>query len=452
MEGDAVNGGIHGRRPSYLSGRGIHLWDIAFSITVAGLMNRDRAHFLLINLGHFLDHFFTLIFATAAALALSREWHLGYAELLGFATPGFFAFGVFALPAGWLADRWNREGMMVVFFAGIGLASIAAGLSHTPLQMGVWLFMIGVFGAIYHPVGLAILTSTWRNTGMRIAVNGVWGNLGVASAALVTGFFIDNAGWRAAFIVPGLFSLAMGAAYAYTRLPQLRAASGKRAALAASSQQPASLPPDYRALLMRVSAIVFVTAALSSVVFQSTTFALPKIFDERLQGVASQFASLAKSAGIPARTDVATMVGLFAFIVFAVASLAQLVAGRLLDRFSPRTIFMGASAIQVVFFAAMPGLHDGIALAVAFGFMLGAFGQVPINDFMIGKMASGEFRARVYAVRYVVSFTVLALTLPFVALVYDRWGFDTLFRLLAASALAIFAAVACLPRKIPAPA
>ena len=117
-------------------------------------MTRDRLHFLLLNIGHFLDHLFTLIFATVAALVLYREWGVGYAELLAYATPGFFAFGLFALPAGWLADRWSRDGMMVVFFAGIGLASIATGFASTPLQIGIGLFVIGMFAAIYHPVGL----------------------------------------------------------------------------------------------------------------------------------------------------------------------------------------------------------------------------------------------------------------------------------------------------------
>ena len=99
----------------------------------------------------------------------------------------------------------------------------------------------------------------------------------------------------------------------------------------------------------------------------------------------------------------------------------------------------------------MPGLVDALALAVALGFMLGAFGQIPINDYMIGKLAAGEFRARVYGVRYVVSFTALAASLPLIAFVYERWGFDTLFRFLAATALAIFVTVACLPRTLPAP-
>ena len=97
-------------------------------------MNRDRAHFLFLNIGHFLDHLFTLIFATVAALALSREWGLGYGDLLKYATPGFFAFGVFSYPAGWLADKWSREGMMVVFFIGIGFASIATGFGRHPCR------------------------------------------------------------------------------------------------------------------------------------------------------------------------------------------------------------------------------------------------------------------------------------------------------------------------------
>ncbi len=136
---------------------------------------RERTHFLLLNVGHFMDHLFTLIFASVAALALHREWGLGYADLLKYATPGFFAFGVFALPAGWLADKWSRDGMMSVFFIGIGIASILTGFARTPFEIALGLFVLGVFAAIYHPVGLAIVVEKWKNTGMRIAVNGVLG-------------------------------------------------------------------------------------------------------------------------------------------------------------------------------------------------------------------------------------------------------------------------------------
>jgi len=410
-------------------------------------MSRDRAYFLLLNIGHFLDHLFMLIFATVAALALHREWGVGYAELLAYATPGFFAFGAFALPAGWLADRWSRDGMMCVFFIGIGIVSILTSLAATPLQLGIGLFVIGMFAAIYHPVGLAIVTMKWRNTGMRIAANGVWGNLGVASAALITGYLIDHGGWRIAFLLPGVFSIAIGVVYLALRFEAIRADRSTSPTSKAASEDRSN--GAHRSLLIRVSSIVFLTTAVSSIIFQSTTFALPKMFDERLQGLARDLAAWIDGVAIAGQSDVATAIGSLAFVVFAIASMAQLVVGSMLDRYGPRRVFMVVAIIQLIFFSAMPGLTDGLALAVALGFMFGAFGQIPINDFMIGKMASGAARARIYGVRYVVSFTVLAASLPLIAFVYDHWGFDMLFRILACAALLIFAAVLALPKRLP---
>jgi MFS family permease len=411
-------------------------------------MDRERLHFLLLNIGHFMDHLFTLVFATIAALVLYREWNITYAELLAYATPGFFAFGLFSLPAGWLADKWSRDGMMCVFFIGIGLTAIATSFAETPLQIGVGLFVTGMFAAIYHPVGLAIVTAKWKNTGMRIAMNGVWGNLGVAAAALIAGYFIDNGGWRMAFIAPGLFSIAIG--FAYMALQWRTIHAEHKTPLAAGG--PFVAPSEfYRAQLIRVSIIVFLTTAVSSVIFQSTTFALPKIFDERLQGLATELSTWMESAAAAGQGDVATVIGSFAFIVFAVASLAQLVVGSLLDRHGPRRVFMVVATIQLIFFFLMPGLTDGAALAVALGFMIGAFGQIPINDFMIGKTASGAYRARIYGVRYVVSFTSLAMSLPLIAYVYQNWGFDTLFRILSGAAIVILIAVSVLPKRLPMP-
>jgi len=411
-------------------------------------MTRDRLYFLLLNIGHFLDHLFMLVFATVAALALYREWGIGYAELLAYATPGFFAFGVFALPARWLADKWSRDGMMCIFFIGIGIAAIFTSFAASPMQIGIGLFLIGVFAAIYHPVGLAIVTMKWRNTGMRIATNGVWGNLGVASAALITGYMIDNGGWRMAFVLPGIFSIALGVVYLVLRWYGIRAEHAKPKAVAPVKD--ATMSASHRALLIRVSAIVFLTTAVSSIIFQSTTFALPKMFDERLQGLAENLASWGSSLSTSSQGDTATVIGALAFAVFAIASIAQLVVGSMLDRFGPRRVFMTVAVIQLVFFSLMPGLKDGAALVVALGFMLGAFGQIPINDFMIGKMASGVSRARIYGIRYVVSFSVLAASLPLIAFVYGRWGFDTLFVILACAAAVILLAVSTLPQRLPA--
>ena len=395
----------------------------------------DRKHFFFLNVGHFLDHLFLLIFATVAALVLATEWGMTYAELIPYATPGLIAFGLFSLPSGWLADRWSREGMMVVFFVGIGLASIATSMAQNPAQMAVGLFVVGMFAAIYHPVGLAMIARGGKSMGMDIAVNGVWGNMGVGCAALLTGFLIDQTGWRTAFWLPGVFSVAMGLAYLYfyrDRVPLKNAASAS-VAKPTDAAGDGTTNAEWRAMLIRVSMIIFFTTAVSSIIFQGTTFTLPKVFDERLGGIAGT----------------ATMVGWLAFIVFAVASFAQVVVGKMLDQYGPRSVFSVVAMIQVVFFAIMPGLTDWLALAVALGFMLGAFGQIPINDYMIGKMAKSELRASIYGTRYVVSFAVWAVVVPLIAWVHHNWGFDVLFYILAASALAILGAVLMLPGRLP---
>ena len=398
-------------------------------------MGRDRLHFLFLNVGHFLDHMLMLVFATVAALALTREWGMSYSALIPYATPGFIAFGVFALPAGWLADRWSREGMMAVFFIGIGLAAVATGFARTPFEVGLGLFIVGMFAAIYHPVGLALLIerASKTGTGMAIGINGVWGNFGVASAALLTGFFIDNGGWRSAFILPGIVAMVIGLAYIYHFRADMAPADATTRAKSAKASAP--LAPDVKALLIRLAAIIFFTTAMAGIVFQSTTFALPKVFEERLDGIAGS----------------ATVIGWLAFLVFGVASAAQVIVGRLLDRYGPRRVFISVALIQVVFFSLMPGLTDWAALIVALAFMLGAFGQIPINDYMIGKLSRSEMRASIYGVRYVVSFAVLALALPLIAWIHQGWGFDRLFQVLALAAGAILLAVSLLPQKLPDP-
>ena len=224
--------------------------------------------------------------------------------------------------------------MMLVFFFGIGMSAIATALAQSPLQMAVGLFAIGVFGAIYHPVGIPLVIQGYTKTGLRIAVNGVFGNLGVAVAALLTGYLVDQSGWRSAFIWPGLVTIVIGAGYAIL--------VGRGRSEGASTDAGGASPENATAggmqlgrhLLIRVFAIVFFSTAIGSLVFQSTTFSLPKIFDERLGDLAVS----------------ATLVGWYAFVVFAIASMGQLVVGYLLDRFSIKAIFVGVAIFQVVFF------------------------------------------------------------------------------------------------------
>ncbi len=391
-------------------------------------MTRQQVEFLFLNIGHFLDHLFMLVFATAAVLTLTREWGMSYAELIPYATPGLVAFAAASIPAGWLADKWSREGMMAIFFIGIGVCSMATAMAQSPLQIACGLFDIGLFAAIYHPVGLSMVVQGRQKTGMPLAVNGVFGNLGVASAALITGFLIDNFGWPSAFIALGVFSVAIGLAYIGFILTRKRdAAAPVMARTPISDNNLAEIP---RQILIRLFVIILFTTAIGGLIFQSTTFALPKVFDERLSGFAVT----------------ATQVGWYAFLVFTIAAVAQLVVGYLVDHHSVRTVFAWVAGLQAVFLAVMFQLTGVAALVVAIAFMLVVFGQIPINDVLIACATKSEFRSRVYALRYIVTFSISASAIPVIAWIHGGWGFSALFLVLATGAAAILTAVLMLPR------
>tara|TARA_B100001093_G_scaffold126608_1_gene119182 strand:+ start:41 stop:1267 length:1227 start_codon:yes stop_codon:yes gene_type:complete len=399
-------------------------------------MTREKTNFFFLNLGHFFDHFLILIFATVAvALAVDRridipgitnDWGLTYSEFIPFATAGFIAFGLFSIPAAWVADKWSRSGMIGVFFVGMGLASMLAALAQTPIQLGGAVFLIGVMGAIYHPVGLALVVQGKVNTGVPLAVNGIFGNLGVAAAPLVTLFLIEYSGWRAAFFIPGAICFTVGIAYAIF----LRAGPdpGVVSAEKKASVDASILNLD-RILLFRVFAIIFFTAAIGSFIFQSTTFALPKIFDERLTGFAAS----------------SREIGWWSFAVFAIASFAQLIVGYTVDRYSARLVFAIVAASQAVFFGLMLNLEGVQALIVAVCFMLVVFGQIPINDVLVGRVAKSEWRARAFSARYIVTFAVMATTIPALSYIHANWGFTRLFVLMGIGASVIFCAVLFLP-------
>jgi MFS family permease len=376
---------------------------------------------LYLNIGHTLDHLVMLIFPTAV-LAIGEAWQMPYGQLLPLALGGFIAFGAFSLPAGWLADHWSRTGMMRVFFFGIGAATLLTGFARTPAELAIGLAAIGMFAAIYHPVGIAMLVANRSDLGRALGVNGVYGNTGLAFAALFSGALADLVGWRAAFIVPGLVCIACGIGF-------LAASRGFEIARGAAKKAESRVP---RALLARVFLIVAVATACGGVIFNATTVSMPKVFDERLAALTST------NFGI----------GVLVCITYLIAAMAQLVVGRWIDRRSVKGVFVVVAAMQIPLLYAAGSLAGYAMLLVAVAMMFFVFGQIPINDAMIAKYTAEEWRARAYAVRYVVSFAASATAVPLIAWVHRTHGdFQPLFAILAALAALILVSALAFPAE-----
>src|SRR5262249_23472626 len=125
----------------------------------------------------------------------------------------FVAFGVFSLPAGWLADHWSRRNMMAAFYIGCGLSLAGAGLAPNLTALAVAMFALGMFASIYHPVGMAMLIEASNARGRTLAFNGVCGNLGVSLAAGISAVLTTWLGWRAAFYLPAVLLIVTGFVY-----------------------------------------------------------------------------------------------------------------------------------------------------------------------------------------------------------------------------------------------
>ena len=385
-------------------------------------MRAPNLPLLFLNLAHAYDHFFMLIFPTAV-LALAPAWGMAYGEALALGTAAFVMFGLGSLPAGWLGDRWSRAHMMTIFFIGIGLASILTGLATGPITLTLGLALLGAFAAIYHPVATAMVVQHAKRTGHALGVNGVFGNMGVAAAGLVTGALTQALGWRAAFILPGLLAVATGIVFARRIAPALQqpvASAPRRASERA--------PVDHQ---IRVFAVVAIAAIFGGLVFHGTTVALPKLLEERLAGWTESIATI----------------GLLVALVFAAAAFAQIAVGHLLDRHGARLLLPAIAAVQVLCLALASQLWGPGMLAIAFLLMLFVFGEIPINAWLIGHYAAPQWHARIYAVQYLGALGVSALAVPLIAVTHAHTGgFAALVLILAVASGLVALGALLLPR------
>lgn len=389
--------------------------------------NQPQTVIGFVNAAHFIDHYAMLIFA-AAVIVMGPVFSMGYGELLPYATPGFIAFGAGSLATGWLGDRWSRRHMMVVFFLGIGVAIATVGLVQTPAQLGAALLGVGLFASIYHPVGTAMLVSYAGRLGREVGINGVWGNLGVASSALATGVICQYLGWRWAFIIPGIVSFAIGIAFMARVRHEVRTGHKQAAASARVSKR----------MMGRVVAALVITIIASSTTFNAVTVALPKLFAERLADLTASPAAI----------------GVLAAGVYVFGALAQYTIGGLIDRHSLKSVFLPLSVVLAPLLYLSANLSGVPLIVVAIGIIVGIFGQVTVNDAMIGKYTSEEWRSRAYAARYFLGFTAAGASVGLVAWLHASGGFALTLQSLGALCLLVIAGALIFPSEdhTPAPA
>jgi MFS family permease len=323
-----------------------------------------RRSIAFLNWAHALDHFVLLIYPTVV-IGLEIVYQRPYSELIALSSAAFIAFGVFSLPAGWLADRWSRRNMMAAFYIGCGLSLLGAGLAPNLAWLAAAMFALGMFASIYHPVGMAMLIEASNARGRTLAFNGVCGNLGVSLAAGISAALATWFGWRAAFFAPAAVLVASGILYLWLTPDDLHHVKTRVSAPAVP------LTPRLAVALFGLFIVIALSAGLT---FNVLTIALPKIVDERLSG------------DLPL-----VLVGSIATAVLVCGALAQLSVGRLVEWIPPHVIFAIVTGIGFLgnLWAAYA---NGVALLAALAIAIAAiYGQVTVNDMIMARLCRSLF-------------------------------------------------------------
>ena len=375
---------------------------------------------LLLNIAHAIDHLFLLVFATAVASIAHEFGFARWEDLMPFGAGAFLLFGLGSLPAGRLGDLWGRRQMMAVFFFGIGASACLVALTQNAWQLAAALTLVGAFASIYHPVGIPMLVQNVANPGATIGVNGLAGNLGIAAAAILTGYLVEHLGWRAAFVVPGLASIAFGVWFVRvapheTEPPAQRA---RKPGLALS-----------RAEVLRALAVMTLASASGGLIFNLTTNGNGQLLAERFRGVVEDPSTL----------------GLLLGAVYAFASLAQLVVGRLIDRFALRPLQLTIVLCQAPMLLWASQAQGWALYAALVGAMVFIFGAIPFTDATIVRYVDDRMRSRVAGLRLAISLGISSGAVWALGPAVKAAGFGVLLMAMAGVAVFTAAVVLLLP-------
>ncbi|MBC8410256.1 MAG: MFS transporter [Rhodobacteraceae bacterium] len=372
---------------------------------------------IYLNISHFIDHFIMLIFAKAAYDA-GREFGLGYEEIIVFGVLGFILFGAAAPIASILANKYSRSVMMVIFHFGIGISAIICSFASTPWELSIGLGLIGVFAAIFHPVGIAMLLKNSKKLGYRLGINGVFGNMGVAAAPLITGFLLLISDWKLSFILPGIACILYGVIFLLALRDEPKAVQTEK-----TNERDDVFAPQWRRALLALA----LTTTSGGFIFGAMTFIIPRYFELQLTGITSSVA----------------ITGLIASMVYAIAGFTQIGAGLLIDRFPAKPILFVIGVGQVIFIFLASTVSDLQLFFVTLVATSFVFGQIPIIDTIMSRYIPDKARGNVLSVKFALNLGAGASVLPISSLMLKN-GYDLSSLFTVMSFIAMFVVLASL--------
>lgn len=392
-------------------------------------MNKTEKRILTVTCwGHFLSHFNVIVFP-ALVLPLSARLGLDLGRVLELSFWMYLLFGLSALPWGLIADRYGPRPLLMVYFSGCALSAFAAAkFIDSPTGLSLSLAGIGLFSGIYHPAGLGWIAKSIDRISLAMGYNGMFGNLGLAAAPLLTGLVNYMSGPQACYVVLGLLNLV--GLVVMVMLPADSKAVRTEAAEAES--RPAVAP----------FVILLMAMMLAGVVYRGASVTLPAILELNSPTILSPLADLFKINISPNLTATAV-----ASVIYLIGVLGQYCGGWAADRFDSRYALMFFNMMTIPF-AAMVGWAVGGWLAVAaLLFFLFHLGVQPVENTLVTKFTPPKLRSSAFGFKFVLTFGIGAGAVKMAGFLERTWGLSSVYPTLAVIAALVTLTVGVLILK-----
>ncbi len=379
---------------------------------------------------HFLTHLYELTFP---AIALTVRDDLGWslAEVLRLSFLMYLLFGLGALPMGLWTDRWRARGVLSVCMLGAGVGALLVSVSRTPTQFVAALGLVGLGISGYHPAGMSLLSRTMRERGRALGWNGVFGNLGSATAPFIAGILAFQLGWRAAYAFLGVLGVVAGILGFVLPIDERSVSS--RGARADESHGSRTRLGYFAIVCVAMMFGGFAYRGVSLVVpatfQQNTTFLttlLQRLDTESLRGVANLAATVIASA------------------VYSVGILGQILGGHLADRYDLRKLYLGFHAASLPFVAIMAFVGEWALVLAAAAYVFFGLGMQPIENSLVARFTPERWRSTSYGIKFVLNFGIGAFAVYGVSALHRDGSFTAVYVAVAAVVFLVCAASAAL--------
>ncbi len=368
---------------------------------------RERRTILILGCAHTMVHFYEQAFP-ALLLTMVVHFQIELSTAGWMQTLLALAFGLGALPAGYLADRIGAKRIVMVYLIGAAASCMFISVSTSIVTFAIGLAALGAFISLYHPAGTTLVTKQVKQIGKGLGYHGMGGALGVAVApALATMLAVISPtyGWRLSFMAFGALGL-LGAAGVAT--------------LKVAPTQPA--PNTNRFWPEHVIAkgqgkpfaVYMFVGVMVGFCYRGLMTFLPAYFSQELSGGIFVGSDLIKG-------------GTFATLTLLVGIFGQFLGGQLTARYNLEKLYavLLIMTVPMLFLMSVTTNYALFFITMAFAFF--HFAGQPVGNNLVAKYTDERGRGLGFGIYFAAAFGVGSLASGFSGAIADRYGLGKIF-------------------------